>query len=136
MTHGGHVLGAHWFNVHQRTAVIKPELSVVFVNHRVAKIHELRRSANVELHALKNRLYVTLTEAQELLDALGVDRACTHPLCNRNLAHHDSVISTNHMRHSCPIHQLPCKQKLPAEHSKLITRELIKTPKIPRIKHR
>ena len=55
-----HVVRAHRLDIDQRAAVVEVELAVPRVVHGVAEVHELRRSADVELEPLEDRDHVAL----------------------------------------------------------------------------
>src|SRR3712207_8407384 len=46
---------AHRLHVHERAAVVEPELAPVRTVEPVAEVHELRRRADVDLHPLEDR---------------------------------------------------------------------------------
>ena len=98
VAHAEHVVVAHRFHVEQRAAVVQLEFAVPAVVDGVAEVHELRRRADVELHALEDGGHVVALEAQRPLHALG---------CRSGLApaHSSMAICTISSRPNSWMHQ-------------------------------
>ncbi len=87
VAHRDHVVGAHRLDVHQRAAVVEPELAVVVVDHWIAEVHELGRRPDVELQPLEDGLDRVPLEPECPLHPPGVERARAHPLVDGDVAH-------------------------------------------------
>ena len=70
------------------------------------EIEEAVRRADVELHPFEDRLDVGGAEAQQVLDALGVDRARAHPFGDGDLAHGGRAVARQNLRHADAILQV------------------------------
>ncbi len=74
VAHRGHVLVSERFDVHERAAVIEPELTVIAVVDAEPEVHELRWRPDVELQALEDRHDIIALVLQRPLHAPGVPR--------------------------------------------------------------
>lgn len=111
MAHAAHVLVAHRFDVEQRAAVVEVKLAVPAVVDHVAEVHELRRGADVELHALEDGGHVVALEFQRALHAFGVDRAGA-VLLDGDLQHLLAAEITDAPCHSGSVDHLADQQEL------------------------
>ncbi len=123
VAHGDDVVGAHGLDVHQRPAVVEPELSVVVIGDPVAEVHELRWRADVELHPLEDGLDRVTPEAQGALHAPRVDGTGSHPLGDGDVAHHVAPEGADEVRHPGPIDQVTGQQVLGDQEGQLVPAE-------------
>src|SRR5271168_711318 len=107
VAHTEDVLVAHRLHVEQRTAMVEVELAVPAVVNGVTKIHELRRSANVELQTLENGGHVDALVVQSALHAFGVDRAGAGPLFDGDLHHLFATELLDAPRHARAVDHVP-----------------------------
>ena len=117
VAHRDDVLLPHRLDVHQRPAVVEPELSVPRVVHGVAEVHELRWRPDVELEPLEDgddvtRLSRGWAETERALHPAGVDRRGGHPLLDRDLGHPLPSERLDGPRHPRAVDQVTDQQQL------------------------
>jgi hypothetical protein len=115
VAHVDDVLLAERLHVHEGTAAVEPEFAVVGVDHPVPEVHELRRRADVQLHALEDRLDVRAFEPEQALHPARVDRARAHPLVDRNLGHAVRAEQRDDVAHPRAVDQVSAEQVLADE---------------------
>jgi hypothetical protein len=112
VAHGFDVVGSHRLDVHQRTTVVEVELAVVVVGDDVPEVHELGRSADVDLHPFENGLDRVTLESERLLYAADVYRTRSHPLLDGDVAHAVAAEGTDQVGHARPVDQMAGEQVL------------------------
>lgn len=120
VAHRHHVVGAHRFDIHQRAAVVEPELAVVVIGDQEPEVHELRRSADIDLQPLEDGLDGVPFESQRLLHATGVDRARPHPLLDGDVPHDVAAERTDEVGHAGPVDQVAGQQVLRRQSGQLL----------------
>ena len=124
VAHTEDVLVAHRLYVQQRAAVVELELAVPAVVDGVAEVHELRRSADIELQALEDGGHVVALEVQRPLHALGVDRAGAGPLLDGDLHHLVAAELLDAPGHAGAVDHVSDQQQLGNQHSQLLAGQL------------
>ncbi len=112
VAHRGDVVVTHRLDVHERTAVGEVELTVVLVVDRVAEVHEARRRADVDLHALEDRGDVVASESERPLHPPGVDGAGAAPLRDGDLGHGVTAEGGDDLWHPGTVDEVPRQQPL------------------------
>ena len=115
VAHPVHELLAHRLDVHQRAAVVEPELAVLRVVDLVPEVHELMRRADVELDVLEDRRDVAVAEVQRALRAQRVERARGHPLLDRDVEHVLARVPREHERDADAVLEMAVEQVLATE---------------------
>ena len=123
VAHSEDVVVAHRLHIEQRAAVVEVELAVPPVVHGIAKVHELRWGADVELQALEDGYDVVAFVAQRLLHPLGVDGAGRRPLLDRDLQHLFATERLNAPSHSGPVDHLADQKQLGYQGGQLLAGE-------------
>ena len=126
VAHAAHPLVAHRLDVHQRAAVVEPELAVLVVDHLHPEVHELRRRADVDLDVLEDHLGGGAAEAEQLLRAHRVDRRRRHPLVDRDLLRllpFEALLVEE--RDADAVLEVAVEQPFAQEHRELVARERV-----------
>ena len=124
VAHAVHELFAHRLDVHQRAAVVEPELAVLRVVDLVPEVHELMRRADVELDVLEDRRHVGVAEVERALRAQRVERARGHPLLDRDVEHVLAGVTGEHERDADAVLEMAVQQVLAAEPGEGAAREV------------
>ena len=116
VAHALHELFAHRLDIHERAAVVEPELTVLGVVDLVPEVHELMRRADVELDVLEDRRDVAVAERERPLGAQRIERARRHPLLDRDPLHLLARPVRVHEGHPDAVLEVTVQQPLAPEH--------------------
>ena len=125
VAHRDHELGTHRLDVHQRAAVVEPELAVIVIDDPIAEIHELGRGPDVELQSLEDGLDRVPGEPECPLHPRRVERARPHPLVDGDVAHPVPAERPDQVGHACPVDHVPGEEVLGHEARKLVPRPIL-----------
>jgi hypothetical protein len=94
------------FDVHERAAVVQPELAVVLVDDLVGDAHVLVHEADVELERLHDRSHVVAFDAHQAPHAGRVRGARAQPLVDGDVVDHVDAGPQRDLRHQGPVNEV------------------------------